>query len=374
MSLLPLAIITVFLQVKIGLRPDQILLLQAAKSSISALFEFPAGWIADRLGYKKTFIIGALSLIVCWSLYSFADTFTTVLVADVFLGIGWSFIYGTDSALLYESLSNLNSTPQLSKWSGRVSFWGQITEGCCALVAGILFTIDPYLPFICQAFLSIGNLLIALMLKEPPRKKSIRKDKIKEVLEMFKLTFVDSKVLRYATFLFIFMGIASYLQVWNIQQYAKENGISAAWLGVNWAFANLFVALGSIISHRFEKRIGAIKAMTFCLFLISIGYCGLYFLPGWIGFTFYYFLTFERGLNSPILNTIKQEVFASENRAGMLSISNFSFRLIFAAICPIAGWLIEAYGFQNFFGICGIFFVTISTVLLLKLKSHLPQH
>ncbi|MCM8537967.1 MAG: hypothetical protein NE334_18640 [Lentisphaeraceae bacterium] len=191
---------------------------------------------------------------------------------------------------------------------------------------------------------------------------------------MFKLTFVDSKVLRYATFLFIFMGIASYLQVWNIQQYAKENGISAAWLGVNWAFANLFVALGSIFSHRFEKRIGAIKAMTFCLFLISMGYCGLYFLPGWIGFTFYYFLTFERGLNSPILNTIKQEVFASENRAGMLSISNFSFRLIFAAICPIAGWLIEAYGFQNFFGICGLFFVTISSVLLLKLKSHLPQH
>ena len=69
-------------------------------------------------------------------------------------------IYGTDSALLYESLENLDRTDELSKWSGKVSFWGQITEGSCALSAGLLYAIDPYLPFVIQAFLSLGNLIL----------------------------------------------------------------------------------------------------------------------------------------------------------------------------------------------------------------------
>ena len=262
--------------------------------------------MADRIGYKKTFILGALSLTVCWSLYSFAETFSAVLIADIFLGIGWSFIYGTDSALLYESLANLNRTDELSRWSGKISFWGQITEGCCALSAGLLFAINPYLPFIIQAFISVGNLFLALLIIEPARQKSERKDKFREISELFKLTFVDSPLLRYSTLLFIILGIGSYLQVWNIQQYAKESGISSVALGLNWAMANLFVALGSIFSHRLEKNLGVFKALVLCIILLSIGYSGLFLLPGAIGFVYYYFLTFERGVNYPILNSLKQ--------------------------------------------------------------------
>ena len=372
MSLFPLAIITIFLQIQIGLPPDQILMIQAIKSTVCAIFEFPAGWLADRIGYKKTFILGAISLTICWSLYSFAETFSAVLLADIFLGIGWSFIYGTDSALLYESLTNLNRTYELSKWSGKVSFWGQITEGCCALSAGLLYAINPYLPFIIQVFMSIFSLVLALFITEPQRQKSTRKDKVREMFDLFKLTFIQSPLLRYSTLLFIILGIASYLQVWNIQQYAKESGISSVALGLNWALANLFVALGSIFSHRIEKKVGVFKALMLCIFLLSIGYSGLFLLPGAIGFVFYYFLTFERGVNYPILNSLKQGVIPSENRAGILSIANFSFRLTFATICPFAGWLISQYGFQNFFGIIGSLFLTGSIILLLKLKKHLP--
>jgi MFS family permease len=373
MSLFPLAVITIFLQVEIGLRTDQILLLQAVKSGVSALFEFPAGWIADRLGYKKTFIVGACALFGCWSIYSFGDTFSTILIADILLGVGWSFIYGTDSAFLYESLANLQQTEQLSKWSGRVSFWGQLAEGGCALLAGLLYHYSPRLPFALQALMSVGNLVIAYFLVEPPRVKSLRKDTFKEIVDMFKLTFIDSKVLRYASLLFIFMGIASYLQVWNIQLYAKENGIGTIWLGVNWAVANLFVAIGSILSHRFERHFGVIKSLYICLLLITLGYTGLFLLPGTVGFLCYYFLTLERGLNYPILNSLKQNVISSENRAGMLSITNFAFRLIFAAICPVAGYLILSYGFQQFFGISGVIFVCISLMLIMSLKKHLPE-
>jgi len=70
MSLFPLSIITLFHQFQIGLSQQEILIVQGIKSLICALFEFPAGWIADRIGYRKTLILGSLSINLLDSLYS----------------------------------------------------------------------------------------------------------------------------------------------------------------------------------------------------------------------------------------------------------------------------------------------------------------
>ena len=373
MSLFPLSIITLFHQFQIGLSQQEILIVQGIKSLICALFEFPAGWIADRIGYRKTLIFGSLSLLICWILYTQASTFNGILLADAFLGIGWSFIYGTDSALLYESLLGQDKLHELSMWNGRISFWGQLAEAGCAIAAGFLYEYAPTMPFYIQAGISLFNLILAFMILEPDRTRSLRKDKFREIYEMFKKTFIDSKVLRYSTLLFIVLGTASYLQVWNIQVYAEKSGIPTSWLGINWAAANIFVALGSLYSHKIEKYMGTLKTLYLCLILIVIGYSGLAVLPGIIGFVFYYFLTFERGINYPVLNEIQQKVISSENRAGMLSITNFSFRIIFAAICPLAGLLIESEGFKVFFAVAGVLFTVTGFILLKNLKYHLQK-
>ena len=371
MSLFPLSIITLFHQFQIGLSQEQVLIVQGIKSLICALAEFPAGWLADRIGYRKTLILGSISILICWVLYTQVNSFGGIILADAFLGIGWSFIYGTDSALLYESLLGQDRLHELSIWNGRTSFWGQLAEASCAVAAGFLYEYSPTLPFYIQAFLSIFNISLAFMILEPDRPRSQRKDKLKEVCEMFKKTFIDSPILRYGTLLFIVLGIASYLQVWNIQVYAEQSGIPTSWLGLNWAAANIFVALGSLYSHKIEKSLGTVKALYLCIGFIIIAYSGLSFLPGYIGFLFYYFLTFERGINYPVLNNIQQKVINSENRAGMLSITNFSFRIVFACICPLAGILITYAGFKVFFAVAGVFFVLSGLILLNKLKFYL---
>ena len=373
MSLFPLSVITLFHQFQIGLSQEQILLVQGVKSFICALAEFPAGWLADRIGYRKTLILGSLSVLTCWALYTEVNTFTGVLIADAFLGIGWSFIYGTDAAVLYESLLGLDRLDELSMWNGRTSFWGQMAEAVCAVAAGFLYEYSPTLPFYIQTGISVITVIFASMLLEPQRPLSVRTDKIKEICGMFRKTFIESRVLRYATLLFIALGIASYLQVWNIQVYAEQSGISTTWLGVNWAAANIFVALGSLYSHKIERRLGTVRTLYFCITFIFIGYTGLALLPGYIGFLFYYFLTFERGINYPVLNHIQQKVIDSENRAGMLSITNFSFRLIFAVICPLAGMLIDSAGFNFFFSVAGVLFVISGLILLQRLKFYLQK-
>ena len=57
MSLFPMAIITVFFKQDIGMSMGQIMLLQGAFGLAMVLFEFPSGYLADRMGRRKTLVL-----------------------------------------------------------------------------------------------------------------------------------------------------------------------------------------------------------------------------------------------------------------------------------------------------------------------------
>lgn len=112
-----MAIITLFWKDQIGLSLTQILLLQGIYSIAMAIMEYPSGYLSDRIGYRAALNFASLLGIIGWGCYSFADSFSQVLVAEIILGISFSFISGSDSALLYESLKGRgkNSTTPVTK-------------------------------------------------------------------------------------------------------------------------------------------------------------------------------------------------------------------------------------------------------------------
>ena len=97
MALLPMAIITLFWKDQIGLSLAEILLLQAIFSLATLVMEFPSGYISDRIGYRFALNLACLLGITGWATYTFAGTFTGVLVAELQLGASYAFISGADS-------------------------------------------------------------------------------------------------------------------------------------------------------------------------------------------------------------------------------------------------------------------------------------
>ena len=138
MSLFPMAILTVYFRQDIGMSLSEIMLLQGAFGLAMALFEFPSGYLADRIGYRRTLMIAAVLNAAGWSIYVRADTIPHILIAEIVLGIGISLISGTDSALLYESLEETGQEGEFGRWNGKVRFFGQFGEGTAAIVAGFL--------------------------------------------------------------------------------------------------------------------------------------------------------------------------------------------------------------------------------------------
>jgi len=348
-TLFPMAIITLFWKDRIGLSLTQILLLQSIFSVASVLLEYPSGYVSDRLGYRVALTIASLLGMVGWGLYAVAGSFGQVLAAEILLGISLSFISGSDSALLYETLKAEGQEQFYSRHEGRMNGCAQTGEALGAVFAGVLYAAAPLLPFILQTAVWFLALMITRTMVEPKRELSAPVSHLAEALRTTKFAFRENRRLRATILLNAVLGMASFYPVWLIQPYMQHAGVPVAWFGPIWAGANLTVALFALASHRVNNSLGNRRMVILFIVLIGMGYFGLGLTGGIGGFLFYYLLTAMRGLRGPMMLHHAQMESPSANRAGILSLQALCFRLLFAATGPLVGRLADAVGVRQTF-------------------------
>ena len=179
-----------------GLDTLAVMQLQAIYSIAIVVLEIPSGYFADMWGRKTTLIIGAILGFLGFVIYSFSYGFWGFLFAEITLGIGQSFISGSDSALLYDSLKEMKREDQYVKFEGRVLSLGNFAETIAAFTGGALAEISLRTPFIAQTAIAFIAIPAAITLVEPERIKTSKKNAIKNVLSILKLSLITNKDLR----------------------------------------------------------------------------------------------------------------------------------------------------------------------------------
>jgi MFS family permease len=344
MALFPMAILTVFLERQIGFGVTQIMVLQGVFGLAMVLFEFPSGYLADRLGYRRCLIFAFSLWTIAWPIYGYAQSWIGVASAELLLGVGMALISGCDTALVYESLLARGREHEFIRWSGRLTFSGQLAEGLAALAAGVLFAIGVALPFLAQALASAIALIVALMLVEPARERPGFADGLAQIRAMVRYVARESPELRGVFLVAVVLGMASFLPVWTIQLYALDAGVPEPWLGPIWAVANFSVASAALLSQRVFGSRSLALIVGVCTTLIVVGYLGLGLSHALWGFGFYYLLTIMRGLKTPAVEHHEQRLVPSRDRAGLVSLRSMVFRVGFLALGPAVGWAVDRHG------------------------------
>jgi MFS family permease len=371
MTLFPMAIITLFWKDHIGLSLTQILLLQSIFSLATLAMDYPAGYISDRVGYRCALNIASLFGIAGWGIYTVANSFAAVLLAESLLGISLSFISGSDSALLYETLRAAGEEHAYARHQGKMHGFAQIGEAAGATLAGVIYAKSPMLPFLLQVGVWIAALCVTTRMVEAPREHAIRaRSHLAEACATARYAFMENRRLRYLMLLNTVLGIASFYPVWLIQPYMQRAGVPIGWFGPVWAGANLTVALCALVSHRVHHRVGDRAMVWFFAVLVLVGYFGLGMVSGVGGFLFYYLLTCMRGLRGPMMLDHTQNEAPSGNRASVLSLQSVSFRLLFVSTGPVVGKLADAVGVrQTFYILFYAFLITLPPLSVLFLKT-----
>lgn len=353
-----------------GLNMQQVFTLQTIYSLSIVVWEIPSGYAADVIGRKRSLLIGSVLGCVGYLIYSVTFGFWGFMVAEVILGIGQSMISGADSALLYDSLLYAGREKEYNKYEGITTSLGNFAEAFAGIAGGLLAAVSIRYPYYAQTAVALAAIPASLMLKEPPVALEKAKAKFADILSIVKQTLHSNPKLKWNTLFSSFAGASTLTMAWIAQPYFKEANIPVEWFGIVWTLLNITVGIGSAYAFRIERRFGAIWTTTGFTILLSMSYflLGLkVWLPGLaVLFVFY----IARGVATPTLKDYLNRITESNVRATVLSVRNFTIRIIFAIMGPIYGWCIDSYGLREALILAGTLYTIFNFTTLYYFIKH----
>ncbi|MBW8323866.1 MAG: MFS transporter [Prolixibacteraceae bacterium] len=336
-----------------GLSMSQIFLLKSIYSIAMVATELPSGYLADVWGCRRTLLLGAILGTIGILIYSFSAAFASFVVAEIVLGIGFSFVSGADSAMLYDSLKAENKEDEYIKYEGRITSAGNFAEALAGVAGGLLATISLRTPYYFQIVIAAIAIPAAYFLKEPQHVQERIHLKLKEILSIVKLTY-QQKEMRSAILISSFTGAATLTYAWFVQPYFQEAGVPVSVFGILWTLLNLSAGIFSMYSYRIERLLGNKNTMLLIVILISIGFILTSVEISLAGIAILFGFYMVRGIATPVLKDQINQYTDSKVRATILSIRNFEIRIIFAAIGPALGYLTDTFSLQIALMVTGI--------------------
>lgn len=366
--MLTMPIIVLFYQEN-GLSMQDVLTLKGIYSVAVVILEIPSGYLADVWGRKKSLILGAILGCLGFVIYSFSYGFTGFLAAELILGIGSSFISGSDSAMLYDSLLKMKREKEYLKQESRVMSIGNFAEAIAGIAGGSLALISLRTPFILQSFIAFIAIPAAILLLDPNQDSKKTKAGFSHILSIVKFSLWDSAKLRWNIMLSSVIGCATLTLAWFIQPYLKDLDMEVSTIGVIWTMLNLTVGFVALLAYKVEGFLGKTGTSIFIVIGISAGFI----LSGWfhslIGVGVLFFFYFVRGIATPVLKDYINRITESDMRATVLSVRNFIIRICFAVIGPFLGWYTDHFSISSALMLAGTIFFILGGMSVLFIRK-----
>lgn len=346
-----------------GLTMHKIMILQAIYSLAIVVFEMPSGYVADLWGRKQSIILGSFLALGGIFMYTQSYGFYEFLIAEIILGLGQSFISGSDSALLYDTLADMKKEKQYMKYEGRMVSLGNVAEASAGVLAGVIITISLRANYYFQTGVAFIAVPVAFLLVEPQSHKAMVSRSFRKFFRIFhQALFVNRDLQRNILFSSL-IGCSTLTMAWFAQRYFESVELPLTLFGLMWTLLNLTVGIAAIYAYRFEYRLGQVRSVILITLFIPAGY----FLVGSIqaiwGIVFLFLFYLVRGFATPVLKDYIQQKTESQTRATVLSIRNFIIRLNFVLVGPALGWMTDNWSLSAALLAGGSFFLIVGSLL-----------
>lgn len=395
-----------------GLSYFDIALVQSVGAIATAVLEIPTGWISDRCGHHIVLKIASFSRLVAIVTLTFANSFLLMVASELFFSLASASQSGAGSAFLFEA-TNANSGMDrkngayaliLSKMTGTQS----IIRITVRLIAPVLFSINPLIPFVISIFVYFLGLLVTLEFKEndvsPNRRNNclpeedgfIRTRTSKLNLKENVQTFFQELIKIVKTNIFISLctvSAISLILVSNYSQFIAPNltsmGFDIKFLGIVTAAASLGEFFGSrltakivkTLKNSYKKSAEDIIAFSgnveFLVILAILSVIAILMLcAGLIPsiyvciFTYVAINLFSTTL-SILINNQMNLIAEENNRATLLSVSNQIEEIASVVSDPLIGIALDFSGFGiTYVGLGCITLVVIALIFTIHYRKY----
>ena len=350
-------IIVIFFQEN-DLTITEIMILQAVYSLTIAMLEIPSGFLADSFGRRNSIFISTVFSFIGYIILSTYVGFNQYLIAEILLGIGASLISGADSALIYDTLLDLNDKNSYTKIEGKNYAIGNFSEAIAGLLGGYLaiasISLGLYLPMYIQTFVVMLSIPIAYSLVEPKRTFKIGKS-LKSIIIIVQDTLITNKKLKWYIIYSSAIGLTTLSIAWFVQPFLSTIEMPLIYFGIIWAALNIIAGITSYYSYLINNRnLLIIISLSITISLICLG-----FNISLIGLIFISSIYLFRGIITPHMRNLININTTSERRATVMSLRSFMIRLSFSLTVSILGYITDIYSINYvFFSLAAITGIT----------------
>lgn len=354
-----------------GLATQELFLLKAVYSFSIVVLEVPSGYLGDVWGRKASLVLGSVLGFIGFALYCISSGFWTFLTCEIILGAGQSFISGSDSALLYDTLKAGHREKDYLRYEGKMVSAGNFAEALAAPIGVFIAMASLRSPFFFQAAIAFAAVPAALTLKEPERKKLAGRTSFSQIIGIVRFALFDHKGLQGAILFSSVTGTATLTMAWFVQPYFAHIELALPLYGVIIPLLNLLTGFVSIRAWMAEQILGRQGTMIFIALGIAAGYIGMGFFSPPAGLFFLFVFYAVRGVATPVLRNQINEITPSDIRATTMSVRSLIIRLAFALLGPVLGWQTDSIGVPHALLGGGLFFCVAGLGSALIMMGHL---
>lgn len=266
-----------FMQVK-GLTAADVVLLESFYAAFSIVMQFVVVIIANKIGKKKSIVLGNLLNLLELAMIIFGNHFGLFIVAKAINAMWFGLKNISEATFLNSTLPKTKRQGEIfTKIDGKGYAKYSYFKATSTLIAGFLFDVNSFIPVILCMFCVIITIIIAMNFNEieEAKDKKEQNNSIQNVKQGFLFIF---KSKRLKALLLMIAMIWALLCVESTYKTAllKDIGISAGMIGMINAFMEMIKGMYATKANEFNKKYSnhLLTRIALCItFIMMINGC-----------------------------------------------------------------------------------------------------
>ncbi|MBI3034143.1 MFS transporter [Candidatus Woesearchaeota archaeon] len=258
-----------------GLSFAQVMILQSWFMLCVFILEIPTGAVADKIGRKKSLLLGIIAFIAFVFVYPSTKSFYVFMAGEFLAATAMAFSSGAKEAFVYDTLKAIGQKERIRKVLGNLKtcfLLGLLIAAPIGSFMGFYFGLTA--PFLFMSIPAFIGLIVCLTLKEPKAFYNSKKNYFGVLTSGVKY-FARHKILKVLALDLIIISAVGYYILWFYQLMLKGAGLEIKYFGIVTA-----ALVGSQIFFiwsfsKFEALIGKKK-----IIFLSAAIAGIFYIIG----------------------------------------------------------------------------------------------
>lgn len=235
--------------------PSGVLIIDAFYSIFGILVQFPASYILDKVGRKKSLIIGTLFNAIYLLVVIFSQNLTQLILAEIASSMGFALKDIASPSLLNESIPITKRKSEIfGKLSGKAMSGYYILNAISLIISGFLYAINGYMPIILSLIIVVITFILANSFYEPLilEDEKEQEDNVLGIKDSFKFIFSSGRLkslLLYSSIMLSLIYILASSEIYLIE----ELKISSSYIGIIFAILGIISGIAAKKQEKFQK-------------------------------------------------------------------------------------------------------------------------